>query len=60
MAADWYKMGYIIGTNNNRNNPKPPKYLGAIVGDPTRTNSYSKMNIDGRIIWVCENLTDYD
>ena len=60
MAADWYKMGYIIGTNNNRNNPKPPKYLGAIVGDPLKTNSYSKMNIDGRTIWVCEHLTDYD
>lgn len=60
MAADWYKMGYIIGTNCNRNNPKPPKYLGAIVGDPTKTNSYSKMKVDGRTIWVCENLTDYD
>lgn len=60
MAADWYKKGYIIGTNSNRNNPKPPKYLGAIVGDPTRTNDYSKMKIDGRTIWVCENLTDYD
>lgn len=60
MAADWYKMGYIIGNNCNKENPKPPKYLGALVGDPTKTDDYSKMFIDGRAIWVCENLLDYD
>ena len=60
MAADWYKMGYVIGNNCNRDNPKPPKYLGALVGDPNNTDGYSKMKIDNRIIWVCENLTDYD
>ena len=60
MAADWYKMGYVIGNNCNRDNPKPPKYLGALVGDPKNTDGYSKMKIDNRIIWVCENLTDYD
>lgn len=60
MAADWYKMGYIIGNNCNKGNPKPPKYLGALVGDPLNTNEYSKMKIDGRCIWVCENLVDYD
>ena len=60
MAADWYKLGFIIGNNCNKDNPKPPKYLGALVGDPTRTNDYSKMKIDGRAIWVCENLLDYD
>jgi hypothetical protein len=60
MAADWYKMGYIIGNNNNRENPKPPKYLGALVGKPLNTNGYSKMKIDGRDIWLCENCDDYD
>ena len=60
MAADWYKMGYIIGNNTNTNNPEPPKYLGALVGKPENTNNYSKMQIDGRYIWVCENLIDYD
>lgn len=60
MAADWYKMGYIIGTNCNRYNEKPPKFLGALVGDPTHTNDYSKLKIDGRAIWVCDNLQDYD
>lgn len=60
MAADWYKMGYIIGNNTNRGNPKPPKYLGALVGEPTNTNSYSKIIVDNRPIWVCDNLVDYD
>ena len=60
MAADWYKMGYIIGNNCNKNNPKPSKYLGALVGKPDNTNNYSKIEIDGRYIWVCENLIDYD
>ena len=61
MAADWYKQGFIIGNNSNRDNPKPPKYLGAIVGLPTNTDDYSKMRLfDGSTIWVCENLVDYD
>ena len=60
MAADWYKMGYIIGNNSNRNNPKPPKFLGALVHDPTHNNDYSRLKIGGRAIWVCDNLQDYD
>ena len=60
MASDWYKMGYVIGNNVNRWNEKPPKYLGALVGNPLHTNDYSKLKIDGRPIWVCDNLQDYD
>ena len=60
MCAEWYKMGYIIGNNCNRDNPKPPKYLGALVGDPLNTNDFSKMTINDRAIWICENLIDYD
>lgn len=60
MAAEWYKMGYIIGNNVNRWNQKPPKYLGALVGNPLHTDSYSKLKIDGRPIWLCDNLQDYD
>ena len=60
MASDWYKMGYIIGNNCNRWNEKPPKFLGALVGNPLNTNDYSKLKIDGRAIWVCDNLQDYD
>lgn len=61
MANDWYKMGYIIGNNTNKNNPQPPKYLGALVGNPDNTSNYSKMTTeDGRPIWLCNNLIDYD
>ena len=60
MAADWYKMGYIIGNNVNKDNPKPPKFLGALVGNPLNTNDYSKLKINGQAIWICDNLQDYD
>lgn len=60
MASEWYKMGYIIGNNVNRWNEKPPKYLGALVGNPLHTDNYSKLEIDGRPIWICDNLQDYD
>jgi hypothetical protein len=60
MASDWYKMGYIIGNNSNRNNSKPPKFLGALVHDPTHNNDYSRLKIGGKAIWVCDNLQDYD
>lgn len=60
MASDWYKMGYIIGNNINRWNEKPPKFLGALVGDPLNTNDYSKLKVNGRAIWICDNLQDYD
>ena len=60
MAADWYKMGYIIGNNPNRYNEKPPKFLGALVHNPKNNNDYSRLKIGGRAIWVCDNLQDYD
>lgn len=60
MAADWYKLGYIIGNNSNKGNSKPPKFLGALVHDPTHNNDYSRLKINGRAIWVCDNLQDYD
>lgn len=60
MAKSFYERGLIIGNNVNRWNEKPDKFLGALVADPTRTNNYSKMMIDGRPIWLCNNLQDYD
>ena len=60
MCNDWYKMGYIIGNNINRWNEKPPKYLGALVGDPLHTNDFSKLKINGRPIFICDNLMDFD
>ena len=59
-AAEWYKKGYIIGTNNNRWNEKGTKFLGAIVGNPVLTDTFSKLKINGRPIWVCDNLIDFD
>ena len=60
MASEWYKMGYIIGNNVNKWNEKPPKFLGALVGNPLNTNDYSKLKINGRAVWICDNLQDYD
>lgn len=60
MAADFYKMGYIIGNNNNRDNPEPDKFAGAIVHDPLHTNDYSRLKIDGHAIWIVDNLIDFD
>lgn len=59
-AAEFYKMGYIIGNNVNKWNEKPPKYLGALVGKPLNTGTKSKLKIDDRPIFICDNLQDYD
>ena len=60
MAAEWYKMGYIIGNNCNKDAKEAEKFIGALVSEPLRTNDYSKIKINGRAIWVCDNLIDYD
>lgn len=60
MGIEFKKLGYIIGNNINRWNEKPEKFLGALVGDPTKTNDYSKIKIGGRSIMVTDNLQDYD
>ena len=60
MANDWYKMGYIIGNNLNKNTAKPARFAGALVGDALKTNDYAKMKLNGRAIWICDNLQDYD
>ena len=59
-AAEFYKDGFIIGNNRNKWNEKPPKFAGALVGDPLNTNDYSKIHILGRPIMVCNNLLDED
>ena len=60
MTKEFDHLGFIIGNNINRWNKEPEKFLGALVGDPKKTNSYSKMTIQGIPIWVCENLQDFD
>lgn len=60
MAMEFDKLGYIIGNNINKWNEKPPKFLGALVGDPLKTNEFSKIKIDGRPIMVADNMMDFD
>lgn len=52
--------GYIMGNNINRGNEKPPKFPGALVGDPLNNNDYSKIKINGRAINVADNADDFD
>lgn len=61
MAKDWFNKGYIIGNNINKfTSSKPPKFIGALVHDPMKTNSYVKERIHGRPIMVIDNMQDYD
>lgn len=52
--------GFIMGNNNNRRNEKPPKFPGAFVADPRKTNDYSKKKIGGVSVNLYDNLDDYD
>ena len=60
MVAEFDKLGFVIGNNTNRWNEEPDKFLGALVGDPLKTNDYAKIKIDGKSIMVADNLQDYD
>lgn len=60
MAKDWFNKGYVIGNNINKWNQKPPKFIGALVHDPTKTNNFVKLRINGRPIDVIDNMQDYD
>lgn len=50
----------IIGNNNNRNNEKPPKFPGALVGDPTHNSDYAKKKLNGRPVNIVDNSNDFD
>ena len=60
MTKEWFKLGYVIGNNVNKWNEKPPKFAGALVGNPLLTSDYAKIKLDGNPILVCDNLQDYD
>lgn len=60
MASEFDKQGFIIGNNTNKWNDEPDKFLGALVGDPMKTNDYSKIKIGGRPIMVADNMMDFD
>lgn len=59
-TREWEKLGYIIGNNTNKNNEKPEKFAGALVGKWYNTSNYSKIHVNGRPIMVCDNLVDFD
>lgn len=59
-VKEYYKSGYIIGNNMNRDNEEPEKYAGAIVGDPTLLNDYSKLKINGVPSMIVDNTIDED
>lgn len=57
---EFRQEGFIMGNNANKNNPKPPKFPGALVGDPLNNNDFSKIKLNGFPINMCANLDDYD
>ena len=57
---DFRKAGFIMGNNVNKKNPKPPKFPGALVGDPLNNSDEAKLQIGGEVINVCNNLDDFD
>ena len=52
--------GFIMGNNVNRKNEKPPKFPGALVGDPLNNSDYPKLVLNGEPINICNNLDDFD
>lgn len=58
-TKEFYKDGFIIGNNNNRENSSP-KYEGALVGNPEHNSDYSKLKQNGQVLNICDNLDDFD
>lgn len=60
-AKSFYNMGYILGNNVNKANPKPDsKFAGAYVANPSLVSNYSKLKLNGYAIDVYDNLDDFD
>lgn len=58
---EFYKYGYIIGNNNNKFNAKPDeKYSGAFVSTPSLITDIPKMSVNGKPLYLFENLDDFD
>lgn len=58
---EFYKNGFIMGNNVNKFNEKPEsKYSGAFVSRPDMLTDDSKMKINGRPMYLFENLDDFD
>lgn len=60
-SKSFFNMGYIIGNNVNKSNPKPTeKFKGAYVADPKLVDNYAKLKLNGDAIDVYDNGNDYD
>ena len=58
---EFYKNGFIMGNNVNKFNEKPDsKYFGAYVSSPDMITDDSKMKINGKPMYLFENLDDFD
>ena len=55
----FYHMGYIMGCNVNKNNPKK-EFIGAYVSDPLLLSDLPKLKIHNRPVDVLYNLVDMD
>ena len=58
---EFYKDGFIMGNNCNRDNEKPTeKFPGAFVADPRKLNDYAKMKVAGKAVNLANNVDDFD
>ena len=60
ITNECWKKGLVMGNNINKNNEKPDKYAGAIVTEPSMTNDFSKMKINGEPAMIINNAIDED
>lgn len=58
-VRDFREMGYILGNNVNKNNPKTG-FPGAFVADPTLVSPNPRKKINDRATMLCDNLDDFD
>ena len=58
-VKEFYKMGYILGCNVNKNNEKN-SFTGAYVSDPKKLSDKPKLRINGKPVNICKNLDDFD
>lgn len=56
---DFRAMGYIMGCNTNKGNKKTG-FPGAFVADPLNVSEKPRLEVNGIITMLCDNLDDFD
>lgn len=60
-SKSFFNMGYLLGNNVNKMNPKPDtKFKGAVVLSPSLIDDAPKIKIHGIPVDVYDNLDDFD